>query len=579
MRSSMEPITLEMFQLDFYFKLSMKKILFLTLAFFALYPVFSQKKSKVKEVPGALYKPKKSDRSYTFNNAIKYGDYYYAIGKKYDYEYHNYIFWYFSSLKNSDFLIYKLDAKMNVKAVIPLPAEFNNKFVNSITINRFGDNLCAFFYFNNKKQLKQYLFAQMIDIRTLKPIGKPYKVAETAITKKEKKIGLIFRYSITSDYQKLMINADKSNVWRSRRERKAAAKQKNHTLTYWLIDKDFKLINSGKNVKLGKGNTVILGHAFDTAGNMCFLGFEEGSGTKKGKKLFGDVDSDGDDNTSKMVMKIIKRDGSSTDMSFAEGEYFYSAKLKVNPNTGNVAVIGLLGSKRYGAKGIFSQQVNLSTAEVLSENKELFGTELVKKLESLSPPPKEKAGSRNVKTKEKPNKKTDTKKTTKKDVKDYIYQLVNLGDIHYNDSNELVAVTQKFYIYTVTYTTTDGKGNRTTHTETHYVYGDIIGFKLSPEGKIENFGYLFHKLDWVFPIERDYKSIYTNDKLFIINRNGWCQMKLDNSVSKMTPIKTPEFRGRRYVMSEYIDVDDTEMIYVRLHKRKVIFTLVSIKLE
>lgn len=558
----------------------MKKIhLLILLLLGVFFSVNAQKNSPIKEVKGSEYKPEKTNRTSTFTNAVKYGDYYYVMGKKFDIEYANLFIYAIPKLKNTDFLIYKLDAKMNVKGVYIVPSEFSQKNVNSLSLRRFGDNLCAFFYFNNKKQLKQYLFAQMIDIKSFKSIGKPYKIAETAITKKEKKISSIFQYSITSDYQKLLVTADKTNVWQSRRERKAAASQKNHTFSYWLIDKDFKLLNIGKNIKLGKGNTNVIGQTFDNEGNMCFLGFEEAtSNKKKSKKLFGDIDGDEESNTSKLVMKIIKPSGESNDLTFANGEYFYSATLKLNPTTGNVAVIGLLGSGRYGAKGIFTQQVNLASGEVLAENKELFGIEMVKEINALKPPAKSsKDKSSRKNEKEKPSKKP--KKAAKVVLLDYIHMFVNLGAVHYNDSNELIVVGQKHYTYTVTYTTTNSKGQTTTRTVTYYVYGDIISFKLNAEGKIENFGYVFHHYETTVPIDKDYSSLYANEKLFLITKTGGCQVKLNNTASAMTPFKESEYKRRKYIYADFLNVTDNELVHILLSRRKVVFSLMSVKLE
>jgi hypothetical protein len=548
----------------------------LTLSFYAA----AQKNNQIKEVKGTEYKPVANDRTYTFPQAVKVGDYYYVTGKKYDLQYRNFLIYGVPYMVNSDFKIFKLDAKMNVKSVVTIPAEFYGKSVTSLTLKRFGDNLCALFYFNNKKQMKQYLFAQMIDLKSFKTLGNPYKIAETGITKKDKRVSSLYQVSITSDYQKMLITSDRTNVWQSRKERKAAATQKNHTFSYWLIDKDFKLLNIGKNVKFGKGNTEVIGQTFDNLGNMCFLGFEEATNTKKKKKMFGDIDSDEESNSSKLVMKIIKPDGVSNDLTFANGEYFYSATLKLNPNTGNVAVIGLLGSGRNGAKGIFSQQVNLATAEVLAENKQEFGVDLVKQIMDLKPPAtKEKRA-----TKEKPSKTSKNSKSSSKAAKaiklDYIHTFVNLGAVHYNDSNELIVVGQKHYTYTVTYTTTTSRGQTTTRTVTYYVYGDIIAFKLDAEGQIVNFGYVFHQYETTSPLDKDYSSLYANDKLYVITKTGGGQVKLDNKASAISAFKESDtYRKRKYMFADFVSVSDNELVHILASKRKVLFSLMSVKLE
>lgn len=559
----------------------MKNFITICLALIISITASAQKNNQIKEVKGTEYKPEINDRTYSFPHAVKVGDYYYVIGKKYDVMYRNFLIYGIPHLVNSDFKIYKLDAKMNVKSVVTIPAEFYGKSVNSLTLKRFGDNLCALFYFNNRKQMKQFLFAQMIDLKSFKTLGNPYKIAETGITKKDKRLSSLYQISITADYQKMLITSDRTNVWQSRKERKAAASQKNHTFSYWLLDKDFKLLNIGKNVKFGKGNTEVIGQTFDNLGNMCFLGFEEATKTKGKKKMFGDIDSDEESNSSKLVMKIIKPDGESTDLTFANGEYFYSATLKLNPNTGNVAVIGLLGSGRFGAKGIFSQQVNLATAEVLAENKQEFGVDLVKQISDLKPPAsKEKKASKEKPSKNNKSKNKSSSKPAKAIKLDYIHTFVNLGAVHYNDSNELIIVGQKHYTYTVTYTTTNSKGQTTTRTVTYYVYGDILAFKLNAEGQIENFGYVFHHYETTSPIDKDYSSLYANEKLYVITKTGGGQVKLDNKASAVSAFKESDtYRKRKYLFADFVPVTENELVHILASKRKVLFSLMSVKLE
>jgi hypothetical protein len=553
------------------------KNIFLLLCALCISNVFSQKNNAIKELTGSEFRPEKKDRPYFYQNAVKIGDNYYVVAQKGDKAYTN--FFGFSTKQKYDFKIFKLDAKMNVKSVATIPAEFEGKDVQTLKIGRFGEKLCALFYFNNKKARKQYLFAQMYDLKNFTPSGKPYKIGETMITKKETRISSIFKVNITDDFSKMLITADRSNITRSRREKKAAAEQKNHTFSYWLIDSEFKLINVGKNVKMGKGTTEIIDQTFDNDGNMCILGFEQAATGKKSRYVFGDIDSDEDGNNSKLVMKIIKPNGEASDLTFANGEYFYSAMMKLNPNTGNVAVVGLLGSGKYGAKGLFTQQVNIKTAEVLAENKSLFGIDLVKEINSLKPPTVKSNKSNSKKEKRANKTKKESKKTKKTEVPDYLHMFVRLGSCHYNDSNELVVVGQKYYTYTVTYTTTDSKGRTTTHTVTYYVYGDIISFKINPDGEIENFGYIFHHVETTAYVYKDYTSLFTGDKLYILTKSSGGQMFLNNKTSSLQLFKEYNTIARRNSYANFMNVSDNEMIHISSRKNKVIFSLISVKLE
>lgn len=555
----------------------MKKFILVLIVCLGLAINSNAQKSPIKETKGSEFTVPKRDRVYNFSAAIKVDKDYYVIGRKIAYDYISILITYIPKRHNSDFIIYKLDSKMNYKAVSTIPAEYFDKNVESYTIKKFGENLCAIFYFNNRKQLRQYLFAQMLDIKTLKPIGKPYKIAENAITKKEKNISCIFKVEVTPDASKMLVTTDRSNIYKNRRQRKVEAAQKSHTFTYWLINSEFELINSSKNVKIGKGNTRIVGQTSDNFGNMCLLGYVSPAQTKGRNRK---SDEEETDNESKLVMKIIKPTGEETDLEFAKGEYFYSASMKLNPSTGNVAVVGLVASGKGGAKGLFTQQVNLNTGEVLAESIQLFGVDLVKEILNLKPA----AGAKSKvkkETKESKRQKSPKSRSSKNaGPVDYIYNLVRVGAIHYTDSNELIIVTQKYYTYTVTYTTTDSKGRTTTYTVTYHVYGDIISFKLNAEGEIENFGYVFHSMQTSGgDIFKDYSSLYSGDKLYLITTTEGGEIAMNNKASRTYPFKEYKTYRRKNVFADYITVSDAELLHVMATKRKLLFTLMSVKVD
>lgn len=558
----------------------MKKHLLLLLL--AVSPVITfASKGLLKQTGGPATKVSREHRQMLFANAIKVGKSYYAIGNKLDVGWMGY-----GVSGTMGLIIYRLDERMNVQGVNFVPAMLKNKSVLSYKLVQFGDELCALLYFNNRKTLRQYLFAQVIDKKTLKPEGTVFKIAEAPISKREKRIGCLFTVNLTQDKSKLVVTFDRSKVWASKRQKKAAAGQKNHTFTYWLIDKDFQLINSGKNVKFGKGNTRLLAQTFDSSGNLCLLGLESSSSVKK-KKIGDDDDEDG--GKSRLVMKIVRIDGSETELEFAKGESFYSADMKINPKTGNVAVVGLLASGRYGARGIFTQQVNIMSGEVLAESRQLFNVEFVKEINSVIPTDTKKknkgkdseAKEENPKKSKKKAKKEEKKRKKDSNPPEFVYNLVNLAGIHYNENNELIVLTQKHYTYTVTYTTTDSKGNRYTRTVTYYVYGDVIGFKLDSMGNVENFGYMFHHSEYLGPMYRDFNSLYTGQKLFIVMGFSACHMEMNNRASKIEYFKDQYVLNSRrsYISTLNVEDRENEVIQVQRTKRQIAFLLRSVNID
>lgn len=559
----------------------MKQLFLLLTAFSFFIGSFGAEKGNVfKEVSGPTFKPRKTDRSYSYPSAFKINDNYYVFGRNYRLNYRLVA----SQLVPADFKIYKLDGKMNVKEVITLPAEFYNKNVNSFKMVKLGEHLCAFYYFNNKKSKRQVFFAQILNLKTLKPVGNPIKLAESMITKQDiKSGGCFFDVNITDDGLKLMVTMDRTNVTLSKRERKAAEQMKNHSLTYWLFNNELKQIGEGKNIKLGKGQTEIIDQSIDKKGNICLLGFERKISDKKAKKKEKvskkkgddenedeDEDEKSDDNVNKLVMKIIHPDGTFKDLVFAENTVFYSARLILNENTGNVAVVGLVASGKYGAAGIFTQQVNPETYEVLAERKELFGTEFTSQMLSVQPESKKKKGKE-----DKPNKKSEKKK--KKYNKDYIPDLVRIGDIYYNDSNELLITAQRFYIYVETTVTTSANGQRTTRTVTHYVYSDIYTFKVDAEGKVENFDIVFYYLNRTSPVARSFSTLYYDDEMYVVTRQSGAKLKLENGATPLTDFKNAKNYGRsRYMVNDFIRVNNGELVHILSSKRKLMFSSISV---
>jgi hypothetical protein len=168
---------------------------------------------------------------------------------------------------------------------------------------------------------------------------------------------------------------------------------------------------------------------------------------------------------------------------------------------------------------------------------------------------------------------------TKKSNPDYIYTYVRLGECFYNDSNELIVVGQKYSTYVEVYTTTDSKGRTTTRYVYHYVYGDIISFKLDAEGEIENFGIVFHYLDTTVPVYKDYTALYSGEKLYIMTRSNGGQIAFNNSFSKLQSYKDYGFSSKKRFYADFMNVSDNEMMHISSKKKRLIFSLISVKLD
>ncbi len=145
------------------------------------------------------------------------------------------------------------------------------------------------------------------------------------------------------------------------------------------------------------------------------------------------------------------------------------------------------------------------------------------------------------------------KKEVKKDKAIELYEY-DLKDFILREDGGAVLLAEQFFVRIRTYTTTDSQGNRTTRTEYHYYYNDVIVININSEGKIE----------WATKIEKNqhsvndggYLSSYVlqvdEDKLHLIynesarnyfKKEERKEMKRKDKIARLTVIATVDNRG------------------------------------
>ncbi|MDP2175925.1 MAG: hypothetical protein Q8K70_08455 [Bacteroidota bacterium] len=552
----------------------MKKTTLYIILFFAFTNIKAQKRSSISEYVSSPYEFKGISRfnRLIFENIVQINKDYYAIAITRSYDVNSYVVIRTATPHNSDFVLFKLDAKMNVKSMEKLPVEVMEKDLESIDIKKLGDNLCAFYYFNNRKHFKQYLFAQLINPKTLKPLGKMFKIAETPITKKQKNVSPIFNIVLSPDSKQILITNDRTIAPRKKREKKAASVQKNHKVNFWIYNQNLELLNFVKDVDFGKGNTEFLDVAFDNKGNIGFIGFEQKDSKGKIKKSAKNTEYQlvG----SSIILKIINTSGEESVIRIAEKLSFTSARIVYNPNTNNIAIVGLLYSPG-GSNGIYTEQINLETGELINENEIKFSKELIKSVDKIARTAKR--SEPKTERKQKRQDKKDRKRDAVLNKLDYIQNLCRLGECYYNDSNELIVVAQQYYWYSVTTTTTDAKGHRTTTTTYYYVYDDIITFKLDNQAELDNFGIVPHHNVLVnYQVYKDYFALYNSEDLYIYSNYNIGKVTINNKASTLKEIKNKKsFSARRSYNNIFI-YDNKNVFLANITKKKLTFGMLSI---
>ncbi len=78
-------------------------------------------------------------------------------------------------------------------------------------------------------------------------------------------------------------------------------------------------------------------------------------------------------------------------------------------------------------------------------------------------------------------------------------------------------------------------------------------------------------------IYKDYSSLYTGEKLYLITTTEGGQVELDNKASRTYPFKEYKTYRRKRTFADYVNVTDAELLHILATKRKLLFTLMSVK--
>jgi hypothetical protein len=539
--------------------------------FFFVFNLNAQKKSKNSEVVGMPYKSFKQNKYQylEFKNIIHVDNYYYAIavtkcygaGGSGVYQ------------RSADFVVFKLDEKMNAVTKTVLSSEINGKDIETIDLKIVGKNLCAFYYFNNKKTLKQYLFAQLIDLTTLEVSGELLKISESPIHSSQKNTSSLFNIKISPDNKQFLVMCDKSKIVKTRKEKKTDKSKQNHKFTYWVYNQNIELLSYAKDVKFEKINTVFIDVAFDSKGNIGFFGLENDDNKEKKKKSDNDLKALG----KTIVIKLIKSNGFDTILKIGKDISFTSAKLVYNKNTSNIAIVGLMFSPK-GSNGIYTGQVNLDKGELILENDLRFSNELINDIDKLSRKFKVVYKKDNkVEQGNKKNSKKDNKITETTEGIDYIKNLTRIGECFYNDSNELIIVAQQFYTYVDIVFGTNSKGQTYSTTVTYSVYSNILSFKFNNKSELEGFGIVPHATNTSTLNEyKDYFALYDLGNLYIYTDYTIGKMNIDNKASELKAIKKKSVYIEPKTTNDILVLDNKKVFFANRSKRYLIFGMLSI---
>ncbi len=455
---------------------------------------------------------KKIPKKHNFINFEQIGDYYYGIYSKSQYEFYLFLWQPIKYPVKYDFVIVKYDKDFNLVELKTIKSSIEYKTKINADVKRVGNELCAFYYFNNLKTNKQYLFAQKIDIEKLEVTGSAIKIAETTIDSKTIHEPNYFVFKLSQDYSKLLVSLN-FEVNYKRQFLTSKVKRKKRSSIYWLYDSELNILDYRKDLNISKSSgSTLVDYQVDNKGNVILLGFEYDK-SKDFKKKINSLDIAFQNLI--FSARIITLEGKDQTIKMGNGSLMLDGKLIYNFTNNLLAFIGLKASKDPGSKGVIVQHFTIDSFNLIRENEFDFDSELIRKIE----------------TSLKKNKKVN-KKTVEEDLDTYIRYLSRIGDCFFNQDNELYISTQKYY-----FTTTQVDKKNSSAEVTSVCHSDIIAFKFDSLCSFESYCAIPYFVANESTTNVNFDAIYKNGEFYIFTNTNYSKIDFNSHKSKVKSLK------------------------------------------
>lgn len=337
-----------------------------------------------------------------------------------------------------------------LKAEEEIKMRYKNNDITFSTCYSIGDKLYATGIFSNKKLKKEFLFAQEIDLKTLKLKGNLIKLSETDAGK-----SFAFGFGNTdftngrfytrrSPNEKLLMVASSKG-----------GKNVKEEVLVQVFDENMKEVWQSKR-RLPYANNLFVTQEYrvDSYGDVYLLG-------KKYKdKIREEVN--GKVNYQFKVLAFRKKGTDFREYPISiKGKFITDLSIRTN-GKGNLVCAGFYSDHNsFSLKGAYFMSIDAESKQVLKTGLHAFSDEFLRKFMSKREKKKEKKGKL-------------------KDEKKELYRF-NLDHFVLRDDGGAVLIAEQ--AYSVTYQVRDSNGNYTTRTR--YYNNDIIVVNINPTGDIK----------------------------------------------------------------------------------------------
>ncbi len=348
----------------------------------------------------------------------------------------------------------KFDSKFKAKGTETVDLKKYPKGFTNEGLKKMGNNQYWFYSAWDKKNKKEQLYCDQIDLKSAKLKGKEKKIVESKKLSGVMTATGFYSFAIVGKYN-FYFNYDTTMLmvqYRTKPEERNDKKNKD-VIGINIFDKDMNKL-WGKEVKMPYTEAEIdnIDYQLDKAGNAYIL-----IKMKKGKEK---VDKKKQEVFDLKVLKITKdsKEVKVIDLDF-KSKFVGSLRMYENKK-GNIQLIGFYSNERSGVDGVMSAEMKGEVFEDFKFNE--IPDNVIKQFENL-----------------KTQKKMDKKENKKGKDGDQEASNLNLSYVRFNDDGTMTVTAEEFY-YTVT-VTRSGNSTRTTY---HYYYNDIYVMFLDPDGEM-----------------------------------------------------------------------------------------------
>lgn len=400
------------------------------------------------------------------------------------------------------FFVQSYDDNMNLIKEKPLNLNFNSRELTLEKIVRFQKDYYVFLSFENVAKKKTYLFYALFDQYDLKIDGDLTKVAEIKLPGKRDRMKKgSFDISVSDNENYVVIFGNDPEKLPAKRGFFSRSSTTNdevgtHTFkfTYWVLDKDFQIVNYDKKHQLQLENSsdkfYVRDYSIDNEGSIYILGKnkvvdELSRSERRAQKTAKWVDI----NKSAFVVEKINPDGSSIIQKTAENALFVDMDLLFD-NEGNINLLGLVGEQFYNqliTTGVYRLKLDNANLEVLTEAIAPFEAVVLENVNDIQEAEADLSKRRKRKLEKKEAKLTQEQKDFKEVSK---RAALNANFIAYSgldEQGDAVLVLEERHVRVVTTTTTDANGNTITRTTYYYHYDDLIMAKFIEDTVYQNY--------------------------------------------------------------------------------------------